>query len=102
MFFLLFPPATSYRTIATELVAEFLSNTCSYVSIYIRFFQALCFNAALNLLLLFQKYSKFDSCSPLMGLCGLSIIDFVFDVLLTVHLSIILIINQLNAQILVL
>ena len=37
-----------------------------------------------------------------MGLCGLSIIDFVFDVLLTVHLSIILIINQLNAQILVL
>jgi len=102
MFFLLFPPATSYRTIATELVAEFLSNTCSYVSIYIRFFQALCFNAALNLLILFLKYSKFDSCSPLMRLCALSVIDFGFHVLLTAHLSIILVINQLKAQILVL
>jgi len=45
MFFLLVPPSTSYRTIAAEIVAELLSNTCSYVSIYIRFFfQVLYFN----------------------------------------------------------
>jgi len=88
MFFLLFPPSTSYRTIAPELVAEFLSNTCSYVSIYIRFFQALYFNPALNLLLLFLKYSKFYSCSPLMGLCGHRFIDSVLTIVVLVCLSV--------------